>query len=93
MKFAALPPEAPAAQLGTQHEPTVLAMAVCIFLFCTLRTILEAINEGSQPGHRTRLVTRNAVSLVYTCPCPYKVRSPRIPGVKRVAISTGSVLC
>ena len=47
---------------------TVMGMAVCIFLFCTLQTIIEAINWGAEGGHRHRLMTRHAVSLVYPCP-------------------------
>ena len=44
---------------------TVLAMAVCIFLFCTLRTVLRAMDDAREYGNVTRLVTRHAVSLVY----------------------------
>ena len=43
---------------------TVLAMAVCIFLFCTLQTILASINGMLESSSATRLISRNAVSLV-----------------------------
>jgi len=67
---------------------TILAMAVCIFLFCTLRTFLAAMDDARKMGNVTRLVTRHAVSLVYNVPLPYEGQIAQIPGVKRVAIST-----
>jgi putative ABC transport system permease protein len=67
---------------------TVIAMAVCIFLFCTLRTFLKAMDDAREMGSVTRLVTRHAVSLVYNVPRPYEGQIAQIPGVKRVAIST-----
>ena len=67
---------------------TVLAMAVCIFLFCTLRTFLRAMDDARELGNVTRLVTRHAVSLVYNLPLAYEGQIAQIPGVKSVAIST-----
>ena len=66
---------------------TVMGMAVCIFLFCTLQTIIEAINWGLKAGTANRLMTRNAVSLVYPMPITYKDQIKGIEGVKRVAAS------
>src|SRR5262245_18096796 len=67
---------------------TVLGMAVCIFLFCTLRTFLRAMDDAKTMGNVTRLVTRHAVSLVYNVPLSYEGRIAQVQGVKRVAIST-----
>src|SRR6266516_4211405 len=67
---------------------TVLAMAVCIFLFCTLRTVLKAMDDAREYGNVTRLVTRHSVSLVYNLPLSYEGRIAQVPGVKGVAIST-----
>ena len=47
---------------------TVMAMAVCIFLFCTLQTILAAVTWGLKSANASRLMTRHAVSLVYNLP-------------------------
>ena len=66
---------------------TVMGMAVCIFLFCTLQTIIEAINWGLKAGTANRLMTRHAVSLVYPMPLTYKEQIKNVEGVKRVAIS------
>jgi len=65
---------------------TVLAMAVCIFLFCTLHTVVEAVEFGLHSGNASRLVTRHYVSLVYNLPQTYKNRVAAMPGVKETVI-------
>jgi len=64
---------------------TVLAMALCIFLFCTLQSVLAAINALLESSSANRLVTRHAVSLVFNLPLSYQNRIQSVPGVKRVA--------
>src|SRR5439155_2984960 len=64
---------------------TILGMAVCIFLFCTLRTVLKAMDDARELGSVTRLVTRHAVSLVYNLPLSYEGQTTQVKGVKRVA--------
>jgi putative ABC transport system permease protein len=63
-------------------------MVVCIFLFCTLQTVIEAVNWGLRSANASRLVVRNAVSLFYSLPLPYKDKIRAIPGVKNVATSS-----
>jgi putative ABC transport system permease protein len=67
---------------------TVVAMAVCIFLFCTLQTVLHEINAQLDSANASRLVTRNAVSLVFPLPLSYGARIQAVPGVKIVANSS-----
>jgi putative ABC transport system permease protein len=67
---------------------TVIAMSVCIFLFCTLQTVLAALNGMLESTSASRLVTRHAVSLVFNLPLAYEQRIAGLPGVKRVAISS-----
>ncbi len=67
---------------------TVLAMAVCIFLFCTLQSVLAAVDSMLEASSGKRLVTRHAVSLVFDLPLSYGGRIQSVPGVKRVANST-----
>ena len=62
-------------------------MSVCIFLFCTLQTVIAAVNWGLKSANASRLVTRHAVSLVYNLPLAYKQRIAQVPGVKNVATS------
>jgi putative ABC transport system permease protein len=65
---------------------TVVAMAICIFLFCTLQTVLASIKDLLASTSANRLVTRNAVSLVFSLPLSYEARMAAIPGVKHVAV-------
>jgi putative ABC transport system permease protein len=66
---------------------TVLAMAMCIFLFCTLQSVLAQINALLDSTSAKRLVTRNSVSIVFEVPLAYGARIQSVPGVERVAIS------
>ena len=65
---------------------TVLAMAVCIFLICTLQTVVDAVNYGLSLGNASRLVTRHYVSLVFNLPNSYKNKIAAIPGVQNTTI-------
>ena len=67
---------------------TVLGMAVCIFLFCTLQTVLTALNASVQSASASRLWTRHSVSLVFTLPLSYKPRIAAVPGVRNVAVAS-----
>jgi putative ABC transport system permease protein len=64
---------------------TVAAMSVCIFLFCTLETLVAAISWNLKSASASRLITRHSVSLVFNLPHAYKDRLARVPGVKAVA--------
>ena len=66
---------------------TVLAMSVCIFLFCTLHTVVEAVDFGLHAGNAGRLVTRHYVSLVFNLPLNYKQRIEAVPGVKETVMN------
>jgi len=67
---------------------TVLAMAVCIFLICTLQTVVDAVNYGLHLGNASRLVTRHYVSLVFNLPNNYEAKIAAVPGVKNITIVT-----
>ena len=64
---------------------TVLGMALCIFLICTLQTVLEGFDQSVSGANPGRLATRHAVSLVFNMPYAYRSRIGAMPGVKRVA--------
>ena len=63
---------------------TAAAIAVCIFLFCTLQTFVASL-RGSLHQGAARLVTRNSVSRFYNLPNAYEERIAALPGVRRVA--------
>ena len=64
---------------------TVVAMAVCIFLLCTLRSVLSEVDGMLAASSASRLVTRHSVSLTFNLPIAYESRIQAVPGVKRVA--------
>ncbi len=64
---------------------TVVAMSVCIFLVCTLETLVAAIRWNLQSASASRLITRHSVSLTFNLPRAYKERIARVKGVTSVA--------
>ncbi len=64
---------------------TVTGMALCVFLICTLQTILGAMDANIRSAAADRLATRHAVSLVFNMPYSYAARIRAVPGVVRVA--------
>ncbi len=64
---------------------TILGIVVAITAFGLLRTIVEAWYAGVDATSSTRLVTRNAVSLVFSMPLTYAQRMRRVDGVTDVA--------
>src|SRR5262245_17217738 len=67
---------------------TVVAMGACIFLFCTLQSVLAEIDGLLNSKAANRLITRHAVSLVFPLPIPYAERIKSLPGVKQVALTS-----
>jgi len=67
---------------------TVVAMAVCIFLFCTLQSVLAQIDALLEATSANRLVTRHSVSLIFDLPLAYENRILGVDGVRRVAVNS-----
>src|ERR1700739_2150665 len=66
---------------------TAAAIAVCIFLFCTLQTFVASL-RGSVNQGPARLITGNSISRFYSLPNAYEARIAAVPGVKRVAAAS-----
>jgi putative ABC transport system permease protein len=64
---------------------TVIGVAIAILAFGMLRTLVGLWYLGVERSSATRLVTRNAISLIFPLPISYKERIRRIPGVKSVS--------
>ncbi len=64
---------------------TVVAMALCVFLFCILQSVLAHFDRFVEGRSPRRLVTRNAVSMLGVVPLTHSRRILAVPGVKRVA--------
>jgi putative ABC transport system permease protein len=64
---------------------TIVGIVVAITAFGMLRTIVDAWYAGANASSSARLVTRNAVSLVFSLPMTYPQRVRQVPGVASVA--------
>lgn len=64
---------------------TVLGMAIAILSFGLLRTVVDAWYAGVEGAAADRLVTRNAISLIFRLPLAYLNKIKAVPGIKRVA--------
>jgi len=67
---------------------TILGVTIAILAFGLLRTVISAWYAGVEASSATRLVTRNAVSLVFPLPLSYKEKIRQVEGVKRVSYGT-----
>jgi putative ABC transport system permease protein len=67
---------------------TVLGVAVAILAFGLLRTVIDAWYAGVAASSANRLVTRNAISLVFPLPLSYKEKIRQVEGVKSVSYGT-----
>ena len=63
---------------------TMLGIIVAICAFGLLRTVVEAWYAGVEATSSTRLVTRNAISLVFSLPLTYAQKIRQAPGVTQV---------
>jgi putative ABC transport system permease protein len=64
---------------------TIAGMALAILAFCLLRTMVAAWYSGVAASSPVRLVTRNAVSLVFTLPLAYQPKIAATPGIVNLA--------
>lgn len=64
---------------------TILGITIAILAFGLLRTVVSAWYAGVNSSSATRLITRNAVSLVFSLPISYLERIRHVEGVKGVS--------
>jgi putative ABC transport system permease protein len=64
---------------------TILGITVAILAFGLLRTVVAAWYAGVEAASAARLVTRNAVSLVFPLPLSYKEKIRQVSGVRSVS--------
>jgi len=67
---------------------TFLGVAIAILAFGLLRTVISAWYAGVEASSASRLVARNAVSLVFPLPLSYKEKIRQVEGVKKVSYGT-----
>ncbi len=67
---------------------TILGVAIAILAFGLLRTVISTWYLGVETASASRLVARNAVSLVFPLPLSYKEKIRQIEGVKSISYGT-----
>ncbi|HXW68782.1 MAG TPA: ABC transporter permease [Dissulfurispiraceae bacterium] len=63
---------------------TIVGITIAILAFGLLRTVISTWYSGVESSSATRLVTRNAISLVFSLPLSYEESIRHVPGVKFV---------
>jgi putative ABC transport system permease protein len=63
---------------------TALSVAAALFLFVALRSVNTTLEDARQVGSESRMVTRNAISIVFPLPEAYYGWLSAVPGVERV---------
>jgi putative ABC transport system permease protein len=64
---------------------TLLSITIAILAFGLLRTFINAWYSGVEATSANRLVTRNAISLIFPLPLSYKEKIRQVNGVKQVS--------
>jgi putative ABC transport system permease protein len=64
---------------------TMVGIVVAILAFGLLRTVVDAWYAGAEATSSARLISRNAISLVFSLPLNYQQKLRQIPGVSSVA--------
>ena len=75
------------ANLGRHKRRTLLTMAsvaLALFLFASLRTVVTTLRAAAEFGSARRLVSTNASGLIFPLPVAYAQRLAAIPGVEKV---------
>ena len=63
---------------------TVLSVAIAVFLFASLRAVLDGFNAGAAASSSTRIVTQRSTSLFFSMPISHAEVIKSTPGVQDV---------
>jgi putative ABC transport system permease protein len=61
---------------------TVLSVAIAVFLFASLRAVLDGFNAGAEASSSTRIVTLRSTSLIFSMPTSHADQIRSTPGVQ-----------
>lgn len=64
---------------------TIISITIALLAFGLLRTVIDAWYAGVEASSAYRLVTRNAVSIIFPLPLSYKDRIRQVDGVSAVS--------
>ena len=63
---------------------TILSVAVALFLFASLRTVVTTLNAGAEVSSASRMIVQNATSFIQPLPQAYATRLAAVPHVTGV---------
>lgn len=63
---------------------TMCSVALALFLFASLRTVVTTLNAGSQVSSASRMITQNSTAFVIPLPMSYAQRLKSVPHVQDV---------
>lgn len=66
---------------------TVVGVGVAVMAFALLQTVVTAWYAGVEASAANRLITRHAVSFVFSLPLAYRDRIAQVPGVNKVTFA------
>ena len=61
---------------------TVVSVALAVFLFASLRAVLDGFNAGAEASSSTRIVTIRSTSLIFSMPSSHADAIRSVPGVR-----------
>src|SRR5213593_2626891 len=61
---------------------TVMSVAIAVFLFASLRAVLDGFNAGAEASSSTRIVTIRSTSLIFSMPTSHGEAIRATPGVQ-----------
>lgn len=61
---------------------TVMSVAIAVFLFASLRAVLDGFNAGAEASSSTRIVTIRSTSLIFSMPTSHGEAIRSTPGVQ-----------
>ena len=64
---------------------TILSVTIALIAFGLLRTVIHSWYAGVDASSASRLVTRNAISLIFPLPISYKDKIRQVEGVKSIS--------
>lgn len=67
---------------------TIFGVGVAVMAFALLQTVVSAWYAGVEASSANRLITRHAVSFVFTLPLAYRDRIAQVPGVNRITFAS-----
>jgi putative ABC transport system permease protein len=63
---------------------TILSVAIAVFLFASLRAVLDGFNAGAEASSSTRIVTIRSTSLMFQMPTSHAEAIKSTPGVQDI---------